>query len=114
MTNTTLTADLGTPFDMTDDTRLVPVRRALLSVSDKTGLIDLARALDERGVELLSTGGSAKAIRDAGLPVGAVKLIFNAPEDAAEAVRALVEAPALRHVIATGSTAPSGGLQAEP
>lgn len=42
---------------------LVPVRRALLSVSDKTGLIDLAKALDARGVELLSTGGTAKAIR---------------------------------------------------
>ena len=65
---------------MTDDTRLVPVRRALLSVSDKTGLIDLARALDERGVELLSTGGSAKAIRDAGLPVRDVADVTGFPE----------------------------------
>ena len=48
-------------------TDLAPLRRALLSVSDKTGLIDLGRALAARGVELLSTGGSAKALRDAGL-----------------------------------------------
>jgi len=38
-------------------TNLVPLRRALISVSDKTGLLDLARALHARGVELLSTGG---------------------------------------------------------
>ena len=46
-------------------TDLFPLRRALLSVSDKTGLIDLARALSASGVEILSTGGSAKALRDA-------------------------------------------------
>ncbi|PKU23536.1 bifunctional phosphoribosylaminoimidazolecarboxamide formyltransferase/IMP cyclohydrolase [Telmatospirillum siberiense] len=45
------------------------IRRALISVSDKTGLIDFAKFLVARGVELLSTGGSAKALRDAGLPV---------------------------------------------
>jgi phosphoribosylaminoimidazolecarboxamide formyltransferase/IMP cyclohydrolase len=45
------------------------IKRALLSVSDKTGLIDFARALSAAGVELLSTGGTAKAIRDAGLAV---------------------------------------------
>ena len=50
-------------------TDLAPLRRALLSVSDKTGLIDLGQALAARGVELLSTGGSAKALRDAGLDV---------------------------------------------
>ena len=48
---------------------LLPVRRALLSVSDKTGLVELATALAARGVELLSTGGTAKAIREAGLAV---------------------------------------------
>ena len=47
-------------------TDIVPIRRALISVSDKTGLVDFARALAARGVEILSTGGSAKAIRDAG------------------------------------------------
>src|SRR5690606_12917004 len=47
----------------------VKIRRALLSVSDKTGLVELARALDARGVELLSTGGTARTLRDAGLAV---------------------------------------------
>jgi phosphoribosylaminoimidazolecarboxamide formyltransferase / IMP cyclohydrolase len=45
------------------------VRRALISVSDKTGVVDFARGLSEMGVELLSTGGTASAIRDAGLDV---------------------------------------------
>lgn len=58
----------------------VPVRRALLSVSDKTGLIDLARALVARNVELLSTGGTAKAIRDAGLAVKDVAELTGFPE----------------------------------
>lgn len=58
----------------------LPVRRALLSVSDKTGLIDLARALSARGVELLSTGGTARAIRDAGLAVKDVSEVTGFPE----------------------------------
>ncbi|MCV6825739.1 MULTISPECIES: bifunctional phosphoribosylaminoimidazolecarboxamide formyltransferase/IMP cyclohydrolase [Halocynthiibacter] len=62
---------------MTDQ---LPIRRALLSVSDKTGLVDLGRALAERGVELLSTGGSAKALRDAGLTVRDVAEITEFPE----------------------------------
>jgi hypothetical protein len=45
----------------------LPVRRALLSVSDKTGLLELARLLADQGVELLSTGGTARALREAGL-----------------------------------------------
>ena len=48
-------------------THLVPMQRALISVSDKTGLIDFARSLQSRGIELLSTGGTAKALREAGL-----------------------------------------------
>ena len=64
---------------MTSPDRL-PVRRALLSVSDKTGLIELARALAARNVELLSTGGTAKAIRDAGLPVRDVSEVTGFPE----------------------------------
>src|SRR3970282_206443 len=56
------------------------ITRALLSVSDKSGLIDLARALAARGVELLSTGGTAKAIRDAGLPVRDVAEVTGFPE----------------------------------
>lgn len=50
-------------------TDLQPVRRALLSVSDKTGLTELGVALAARGIELVSTGGSASALRDAGLAV---------------------------------------------
>ncbi|SDX49801.1 bifunctional phosphoribosylaminoimidazolecarboxamide formyltransferase/IMP cyclohydrolase [Litoreibacter albidus] len=61
-------------------TDLVPVRRALLSVSDKTGLIDFARALAGHGVELLSTGGTAAAIRDAGLDVKDVSEVTGFPE----------------------------------
>ncbi|MEM9787052.1 MAG: bifunctional phosphoribosylaminoimidazolecarboxamide formyltransferase/IMP cyclohydrolase, partial [Pseudomonadota bacterium] len=59
---------------------LAPLRRALLSVSDKTGLVDLGRALAARGVELLSTGGSATALRDAGLEVRDVADVTGFPE----------------------------------
>jgi phosphoribosylaminoimidazolecarboxamide formyltransferase/IMP cyclohydrolase len=59
---------------------LVPLRRALLSVSDKTGLVDLARALAARDVELISTGGTARALRDAGLAVRDVSEITEFPE----------------------------------
>ena len=56
------------------------VKRALLSVSDKTGLIDLARSLDGMGVELVSTGGTAAALRDAGLAVRDVADLTGYPE----------------------------------
>ncbi len=58
----------------------LPVRRALLSVSDKTGLEPLARALHGLGIELLSTGGTARTLRDAGIPVRDVSEITNFPE----------------------------------
>src|ERR1700760_3284935 len=48
---------------------LQPVRRALISVSDKTGVTDLARALAVRHIEILSTGGTARLLREAGIPV---------------------------------------------
>ncbi len=57
-----------------------PVRRALLSVSDKDGLTDFARALHDRGVELVSTGGTARAIAAAGLPVRDVAELTGYPE----------------------------------
>jgi phosphoribosylaminoimidazolecarboxamide formyltransferase/IMP cyclohydrolase len=57
-----------------------PIRRALLSVSDKTGLVDLAKFLNQRGVQLLSTGGSAQALRQAGLPVTDVSEHTGFPE----------------------------------
>jgi phosphoribosylaminoimidazolecarboxamide formyltransferase/IMP cyclohydrolase len=56
------------------------IQRALLSVSDKTGLVDFARALADAGVELLSTGGTAKALRDAGLAVIDVSEYTGFPE----------------------------------
>src|SRR6056297_1453736 len=61
-------------------TDLAPVRRALLSVSDKTGLVELGQALADRGVELLSTGGSAKTLREAGLTVRDVADVTGFPE----------------------------------
>ncbi|KRS13601.1 phosphoribosylaminoimidazolecarboxamide formyltransferase [Roseovarius atlanticus] len=61
-------------------TDLAPVRRALLSVSDKTGLVDLGKALAKRDVELLSTGGSARTLRDAGLDVKDVAEVTGFPE----------------------------------
>jgi len=58
----------------------LPIRRALLSVSDKTGLIDLARTLHAHGTELISTGGSARTLREAGLPVQDVAEMTGFPE----------------------------------
>ncbi len=57
-----------------------PIRRALVSVSDKTGLVEFCRFLTERGVEVLSTGGSCKALRDAGVPVTEVADYTGFPE----------------------------------
>ncbi|MGH7321691.1 MAG: bifunctional phosphoribosylaminoimidazolecarboxamide formyltransferase/IMP cyclohydrolase [Candidatus Rokuibacteriota bacterium] len=56
------------------------VRRALLSVSDKTGLVELARGLVALGVGLISTGGSARALKEAGLPVREVAEVTRFPE----------------------------------
>jgi phosphoribosylaminoimidazolecarboxamide formyltransferase/IMP cyclohydrolase len=58
----------------------VRVRRALLSVSDKTGIVDFARGLSELGVELVSTGGTASALRDAGLDVRGIEDFTGFPE----------------------------------
>src|SRR6187402_3040334 len=54
--------------------------RALLSVSDKTGVAELGRNLAARGFELVSTGGTAKALSDAGLPVTGVSDLTGFPE----------------------------------
>jgi phosphoribosylaminoimidazolecarboxamide formyltransferase/IMP cyclohydrolase len=59
---------------------LRPIRRALLSVSDKTGLVDFARVLVELGVELISTGGTRKSLADAGLPVKDIPDVTGFPE----------------------------------
>ena len=58
----------------------ISIRRALLSVSDKTGIVDLARSLAETGVELVSTGGTAKALREAGLTVRDISDLTGFPE----------------------------------
>ncbi len=62
------------------DPALRPLRRALLSVSDKTGLVELGQALAARGVELVSTGGTAAALRAAGLTVRDVADLTGFPE----------------------------------
>ena len=70
----------SSPTKPTEAPDLVRVRRALISVSDKTGLTELAGALAASGVEILSTGGSARAIRDAGIPVTEVAAHTGFPE----------------------------------
>jgi len=59
---------------------LVPIRRALISVSDKTGLVPLARALAGQGVAILSTGGTAAALSNAGVPVTTIESLTGFPE----------------------------------
>ena len=68
---------------------LLPVRRALLSVSDKTGLVELARALAERNIEILSTGGTAKLLAAHGVPVREVSGYTGFPEIMAGRVKTL-------------------------
>ena len=56
------------------------IKRAILSVSDKTGIVELARRLADKGVTLLSTGGTMKAIAAAGIPVTGVSDVTGFPE----------------------------------
>jgi len=56
------------------------VKRALISVSDKTGITDFAQSLAELGIEIISTGGTAKSIRDAGIPVTTIDEVTGFPE----------------------------------
>src|SRR6516165_9481326 len=56
------------------------IRRALLSVSDKSGLVELARTLTRYGVELISTGGTRKSLADSGLPVRDISEVTGFPE----------------------------------
>ncbi|MBU0799479.1 MAG: bifunctional phosphoribosylaminoimidazolecarboxamide formyltransferase/IMP cyclohydrolase, partial [Alphaproteobacteria bacterium] len=65
---------------MTQPDSQVAIKRALLSVSDKTGLIPFAQALAARDIEILSTGGTAKTLKDAGVPVIDVAAHTGAPE----------------------------------
>src|SRR3972149_1668539 len=59
---------------------LLPVRRALLSVSDKRGIVEFANALKRHGVEIISTGGTAKTLRESGVPVTSVSDVTGFPE----------------------------------
>jgi phosphoribosylaminoimidazolecarboxamide formyltransferase/IMP cyclohydrolase len=63
-----------------NDSQLVKIRRALISVSDKTGIVDFARELQGFGVEIISTGGTAQALRDAGIEVRDVSDVTGFPE----------------------------------
>ena len=56
------------------------IQRAILSVTDKTGLVDFARRLDGMGVELISTGGTAKLLRDSGIRVKDISELTGFPE----------------------------------
>ncbi len=62
------------------ETDLVPVRRALISVSDKTGIADFARGLADMGVELLSTGGTYRLLEENGIPVTEISAYTGFPE----------------------------------
>ena len=59
---------------------IVPVKRALLSVSDKTGLADLGAMLQKNGVEILSTGGTARVLRESGIKIIDVSDYTGFPE----------------------------------
>jgi phosphoribosylaminoimidazolecarboxamide formyltransferase/IMP cyclohydrolase len=65
---------------MSQQPDLIPVKRALISVSDKTGIVDFARALSGLGVELLSTGGTYRLLRDSGIAVVEVSEYTGFPE----------------------------------
>src|SRR6266700_2977172 len=64
----------------TGDSGLVKSRRALISVSDKTGIVDFAQELKRFGVEIISTGGTAKSLRDAGIDARDVSEVTGFPE----------------------------------
>jgi phosphoribosylaminoimidazolecarboxamide formyltransferase/IMP cyclohydrolase len=74
-----MTAQAMTPQAMTSQDRR-PVRRALLSVSDKTGVLELATGLHAAGVHIVSTGSTANAIADAGVPVTRIEELTGFPE----------------------------------
>src|SRR5215211_2636629 len=65
---------------MTENSDLRPIRRALISVSDKTGIVDFARELTRFNVEIISTGGTAKTLRDAGITVRDISDVTGFPE----------------------------------
>tara|TARA_E500000318_G_scaffold2060_1_gene2816 strand:+ start:124711 stop:126351 length:1641 start_codon:yes stop_codon:yes gene_type:complete len=74
------TADAAASAPTASTNTLVKVTRALISVSDKDGIVDLARSLHDLGVEIVSTGGTSKAIQDAGIPVVSIDELTGFPE----------------------------------
>ena len=72
------------------------IRRALLSVSDKPGLVDFARGLRELGVEIVSTGGTARELSEAGVQVRAIEDFTGFPEMMDGRVKTLQPAPVCR------------------
>lgn len=88
---------------MADIQDKMPIRRALLSVADKRGLADFGRGLQALGVELLSTGGTAKALRQAGLEVTDVAQVTGYPEMLSGRVKTLH--PAIHAAILARRTA---------
>ncbi|HRJ12140.1 MAG TPA: bifunctional phosphoribosylaminoimidazolecarboxamide formyltransferase/IMP cyclohydrolase, partial [Alphaproteobacteria bacterium] len=71
---------MSKPYLLPSNFYYLMIKRALLSVSDKTGIVEFARALAASGVELLSTGGTFKAIKDAGIAVTEVSGVTGFPE----------------------------------
>src|SRR6202167_3483526 len=67
-------------IDSASPADLRPIRRALLCGTDKTGLVEFARVVSSFGVDLVSTGGTARALRDAGLPVRDISDLTGFPE----------------------------------
>jgi len=55
-------------------------KRAIISVSDKTGIVDFARGLNDMGIEIISTGGTAQVLAEAGIPVTGVSSVTGFPE----------------------------------
>ena len=75
-----MSSEIETGGSGANGTGAKPIRRALLSVTDKSGLVEFARALAGFGVELVSTGGTAKALREAGLAVKDISELTGFPE----------------------------------
>ncbi len=83
----------------------VEMRRALVSVYDKTGLVDFARGLHNLGVTLLASGGTAASLTEAGVPVTTVEAVTGAPEMLAGRVKTL-------HPASTAGSSPTGPIPA--
>ena len=71
---------MSTTLSRSSSAGVKPIRRALLSVTDKTGLVDFAKSLAGHGVELISTGGTARSLREAGLTVKDISDLTGFPE----------------------------------